>query len=1508
MGWMRGLKAARAILAGLALVLAFGLVGAANAQTTIAYTYDALGRVKTVVDSKGGNITYTYDAAGNRTSVVATTNNQGKPVIAAISTQVTNITAPITIPLSITGTWTSLTASEPSNGTTAVSQVQASPSVTFTPNSLTAASGSFKILATGPGGDSEKLTVSVNFRPVIDPIADKTTAAGTAVVIPLTIKGSFNDWVVSTPVGGTAVKSGTLSAPSVTFTPATGTTGAVTFTVTAKGAVVDSTPVTAKVTVGNAILKIEPDPYPQQTTPFGAAIVLPLTVTGSYDDLVISTPSVGTAVKSGSLAAPSVTYTPTGASAGIDSFTVQAKVNGTATVSNTVTISVKIAPVIDPVAAQSASYITPITIPLSVKGKWESLATSGLQNGTATVSPVQGSPSVIFTPNNACATTAGLSVSASGPGGTSALVPITINVAAPPPQPVGPVTTPFNTPVTIPLTIPCGSWTSLTISNVVGGTATVAGTQTAPAVTFTPTTGLVGSASFTVTPVGSGGALTAIPVSVTVSPPPMPVIAAIGAKLATYNTPITVPLSISGTWLTLATTSVTGGTVTVSNAQSAPSVTFTPTTGSFAAGGFTVTANGPGTASNAVVVSVKIKAPDVTLNVAYNGVGQFATTPQPEIVTQPAHGTAVATPLSFYSGASVIYGPTAGYSGPDSFTYRIVTTSGTSEPGTVSVTVGAPPKPVITAVADKNTPYNTAIVIPLTITNPWQSIAASSVSGGTVVSSGTQAAPSVTFTPTNEFKGLATFSLTATGPGGVSGLVGVKVNVSDPVPIILPVPDQTTAFNTPKSIGLTITNAWTSVGVTGVVKGTASVSGSMVTFTPTAGMTGQGSVTVVAYGTGVVSQAVTIKISISNPKLADVTLNVAYNSFGRFDVDGISYIVSPPSYGTASFFSSDKIGPRINYTPNNGYSGPDSFTYGRAGYDPGTVSVTVGAPPKPVITAVTDKNTPYNTAIVIPLTITNPWQSIAASSVTDGTVVSSGTQAAPSVTFTPTTGTTGLKTFSLTASGPGGVSDPVSVKVTVASPLPPAPVISQVAAKTTAYNTPITIPLTISGQWYFVSATGAANGTGAGSGYSLTPSVTFTPTSGATGPASVTVTATGPGGVSLPVTIGVTITPLVAPNVTLNVAYNTPGSFTTPSPATVVTQPLHGQASPVSSIYTGNLMVYSPASGYSGPDSFTYTYAGRSPGTVSVTVGAPPPPPAPVINPITAKTTAYNTPITVPLSITGQWTSITPYLVYNGTAYASGSSVVFTPNAGYSGGGGGFWVYATGPGGYSAPTSAVITVSPPAPPKTGSLSVNPSSCTIPAGQTACSTQITWSSTNSPITCLWKTAPNAVQLPACSPSGTFSWPWVVLGTTSFELRAHTSNPSGLDSERLAGQLLGSASVTGVAGPPPASISASVSSNYWSWYKPWGGVLQADPAIIVTATGGSGGYTYTWERISGDNQSINASGNSATWVGPSIFGTTMSSVWRCKVTDSVGNFAYTPSVSVTATREEKDSGKK
>jgi hypothetical protein len=81
----------RQMCALLATMLVFAAAPRALAQTseTITYTYDALGRVKTVSHAGGDNagmvITYTYDAAGNRTQyVVAGSKGRGAPAEGAV--------------------------------------------------------------------------------------------------------------------------------------------------------------------------------------------------------------------------------------------------------------------------------------------------------------------------------------------------------------------------------------------------------------------------------------------------------------------------------------------------------------------------------------------------------------------------------------------------------------------------------------------------------------------------------------------------------------------------------------------------------------------------------------------------------------------------------------------------------------------------------------------------------------------------------------------------------------------------------------------------------------------------------------------------------------------------------------------------------------------------------------------------------------------------------------------------------------------------------------------------------------------------------------------------------------------------------------------------------------------------------------------------------------------------------------------------------------------------------
>src|SRR6202041_2093318 len=81
----------------------------------------------------------------------------------------------------------------------------------------------------------------------------------------------------------------------------------------------------------------------------------------------------------------------------------------------------------------------------------------------------------------------------------------------------------------------------------------------------------------------------------------------------------------------------------------------------------------------------------------------------------------------------------------------------------------------------------------------------------------------------------------------------------------------------------------------------------------------------------------------------------------------------------------------------------------------------------------------------------------------------------------------------------------------------------------------------------------------------------------------------------------------------------------------LVTAPIHGTLS----AFTGPVATYTPASGYIGPDSFTFkvtdgTTTGPTAATVSITVV----PPAPVAN-SQSVTTAFATPVSVTLVATG---------------------------------------------------------------------------------------------------------------------------------------------------------------------------------------------------------------------------------------------------------------------------------
>lgn len=92
--------------------------------------------------------------------------------------------------------------------------------------------------------------------------------------------------------------------------------------------------------------------------------------------------------------------------------------------------------------------------------------------------------------------------------------------------------------------------------------------------------------------------------------------------------------------------------------------------------------------------------------------------------------------------------------------------------------------------------------------------------------------------------------------------------------------------------------------------------------------------------------------------------------------------------------------------------------------------------------------------------------------------------------------------------------------------------------------------------------------------------------------------------------------------------------------------------------------------------------------------------------------------------------------------------------------------------------------------------------------------------------------------------------------------------------------------------------ATSSNY----SPAGGNIGNGPfnsaGIVITAGGGTGGYTYAWARQSGDATIGigSATSSTPTWSASGTAPSSKSAVWRCTVTDSA---AHTATVDVTVT---------
>ena len=448
-----------------------------------------------------------------------------------------------------------------------------------------------------------------------------------------------------------------------------------------------------------------------------------------------------------------------------------------------------------------------------------------------------------------------------------------------------------------------------------------------------------------------------------------------------------------------------------------------------------------------------------------------------------------------------------------------------------------------------------------------------------------------------------------------------------------------------------------------------------------------------------------------------VTISVLANDT---DADGDTISLTGAANGAHGTVVNNGNG-TVTYTPAANYNGADSFTYsisdGHGGTATGTVNVTVNPVNDPPVANTDSATTAANTAVIVNVLANDTDVDGDVLSVTGaangahGTVVNNGNG---TVTYTPAANYSGADSFTYSISDGHGGTATGTVNITV-NPPPNVPPVANTDTVTTPEDTGIVVSVLANdtdanGDTLTLTGVGAAaHGTVANNGNGT---VTYTPSANYNGADSFTYSISDGHGGTATGTVNVTVSPVNDPPVanpdSATTVQNTPVIVNVRANDTDVdgdTITVTGAANGAHGTVVNNgdgTVTYTPASNYTGADSFTYTISDGHGGTASGTVGITVTPPvnvAPVANTDTV-TTPEDTAAVVAvlandtdanndtLTITGVGAAAHGAVVNNGNG-----TVTYTPSANYNGADSFTYSISDGHGG-TATGTVNVTVSP----------------------------------------------------------------------------------------------------------------------------------------------------------------------------------------------------------------------
>ncbi|WP_377706327.1 putative Ig domain-containing protein [Pseudomonas protegens] len=860
-----------------------------------------------------------------------------------------------------------------------------------------------------------------------------STAGATSV----TLTGTNLTGATAVSFGGTAATGYIVnSATTITATTPAHAAGVVNVVVTTPGG-------TATLTNGYTYKIPPPTVGPVSATVAANSSANPITLSlsgGAASSVAVATAaSHGTATASGT----SITYTPTAGYSGSDSFTYTATNTSGTSSPATVTLTVSaptlaITPTTLPDGIQGTAYnqtvtatggTTPYTYAISAGSLPAGLSlntSSGVISGTPTVS---GTFNLTVTATDANSATGSraytLQMNGLPPVANAVSATVAANSSANP----------------IILNITGGAASSVAIATAAShGTATASGTS----ITYTPTAGYSGSDSFTYTATNASGTSSPATVTLTVSAPTLaitPTTLPDGTQGTAYNqtvtatggtTPYTYAISAGSlpAGLSLNTSSgVISGTPTVSGTFNL-TVTVTDANSATGSRAYTLQMNALPPVANAVsaTVAANSSANPITLNITGGAASSVA------IATAASHGTATA------SGTSITYTPTAGYSGSDSFTYTATNASGTSSPATVTITVSAP-SITLTPGSLSNGSVGTAYHQTVTATGgtaPYTyAITAGSLPAGLILNTATGA---ISGTPMAS--GTLNLTITATDANSATGSQAYSITIGVQAPVANAVSATVAANSSANPITLNITGgAASSVAIaTAASHGTATASGTSITYTPTAGYSGSDSFTYTATNASGTSSPATVSLSVSAPALSITPASLSNGT------QGSAYSVTlSTSGGTAPYTYSISSGALpaglslnigtglISGTPSA--SGSSNLTItstdnlGATGSQAYSLLINGLAPVANAVSATVAANSSAN-----PITLSLGGGAATSVAVSSAAAHGAATASGTSITYTPTAGYSGSDSFTYTATNAVGTSSPATVTLTISAP------------------------------------------------------------------------------------------------------------------------------------------------------------------------------------------------------------------------------------------------------------------------------------------------------------------------------------------------------------------------------------------------------------------------------------------------------------------------------------------